>query len=230
MPGEGEDGAKDDIFKEAGRRARAEDLSIRRMAEAMRLVSFRDYLASAVDRMPTILPAISASVGITLPEVLQRLRPTPTWPACAGRRSMPSIAKPLPSFVTLGRRWTATTGPADVYAHPMRIGRALLSDGAFDGAFANRVEVAVSGRWLEIAMRGAVFELATHEGSARLKLKGRLPELVLSSCVGRRLDTVVDLALLRDRGLIIESAGIVGTRTVLHFHVDGELVEFPWRN
>ncbi|MGP7795631.1 hypothetical protein [Sphingomonas sp. CLY1604] len=221
----GDDGRRA-IFREAGRRARDEAVTISRMAEAMRLASFRSYIASAVDMMPAILPDVTASIGLSLAEAVQRLRPTAAWPACAGRNVEASTPRPLPSFVALGRRWSATTAAGNVHAHPSRIGSALLAD----GALTDWVEIVACGRWLEVAMRSDAFELATHEGAARLKLEGRLPEVVLATCAGRRLDEVVDLPLLRGRSLLIDTAGVSAADTVLRLRVGGASVAFPWRD
>ncbi|WP_210357326.1 hypothetical protein [Sphingomonas beigongshangi] len=214
------------IFKEAGRRAREEVRAITRMAEAMRLTSFRAYLASVIDIMPTILPDMSSSVGLPLTESLQRLRPYAHWPTYAGRNVAPPTPKRLPLFATLGRRITATTDVSDVYAHPLRIGTALLSD----GALTDWVEIIASGRWLEISMRSDAFALATHEGTAQLKLPGLVPEVLLSTCAGQPLNDVVDHPLLRDRSVVIDSARLVGSQTVLQFRLGGSPVAFPWRD
>lgn len=224
MSNAGDDDRRNVIFKGAGCRAREEVLAITRLAEAMRLASFRAYLDSAVDLMPALLPAVSISVGVSLSEALQRLRPSAAWPSCAGRNVAPA-ARRLPSFAALGRRWSMNVSTSDVDAHPSRIGAAIISD----GAFLDWAEIAATGRWLEIALRSDAFKLATHEGAARLKLPGRLPDLVLSTCPGRPLDDVVDHALLRGRGLVIDTASGFGSETVLHFRVDATPVRFPWR-
>ncbi|NYD89214.1 hypothetical protein [Sphingomonas melonis] len=217
---------RDIIFKEAGRRAREENLTITRMVEAMRLASFRDYLASVVDLMPTILPSVAESVGLTLPETFQRLRPSAAWPACTGRSVAAPVRKRLPSFAIMGRRWSATLSSNDIHAESPRIGAALLPE----AAPTDRIEIVPMGRWLEIVYRKDAFELTTREGAAQLRLEGRLPEVIQSTCVGRRLDEVVDLALLRDQGLVIESVRVLSPYTLLQMRVQGSAVAFPWRN
>lgn len=224
MTDECDDDSRRTIFKEAGRRAREEERSIARMAEAMRLASFRAYLASAVDMMPTILPDVATLAGIGASDALQRLRPCASWSGCAGRNFAMAAQKRLPSFATLGRRFSATPA-GDAYAHLARVGTALLSD----GALADWIEIVASGQWLEITMRSKAFELATFEGMARLKVEGRLPDVLLSTCAGRRLEDVVDHPLLRDRSLVIDSAWLMGSGTVLQFRIGGSRVAFPWR-
>jgi len=199
----------DTVMLAAARRAREEARVLDRLVESLRLASFRTYLATTVNSMSALVPAIVELAGSDVASATQRIRPVHHWP----RR-----LHPLRPSVNARRR-----GGAAEYEPPApRVGDAVLADGLSEW-----VEVAVAGASLDVLLRSDASELSTHDGMALLKL-GPLPEIALQACAGRAVDDVVDHPLLWGRGYMVERAVSFRSRSMIAFNVGRSPLRLPW--
>ena len=197
----------DRVMLAAARRAREEARVLDQMVENMRLTSFRTYLAATVHRMSSIVPDVLSVGRSDVGAALQRIRPGHLWPANTRPRS--ALRDPMSA------RYNQ---PLDT---PL-IGDTVILDGLKDW-----IEATIYGGSLEVLLRGPAYTLSTHTGTARLKIEA-LPHTAVGSCVGRAIEDVVDHALLRGRGFVVEKAARVGTATIVSFEVGSLPLQVPW--
>jgi len=222
------DDGTDAVFREAGRRAREDILTIDRLATSMRLAAFRGYLTDAVRSMSALVPELLAAAGTDVRSALQRLRPSRGWPGCAGRSDHAAAAyRVRPVVRAFGRKsWPQVAPRFDIHALPMRVGDAIVTD----GALADWVEVAVAGTCLDVTSRSDAYELSTAGGMARIRFPGELPEIVAATALRRPLDDLVDHPLVRGRGFVAGKVSCGSGETILEFKVGLLPLETPWRD
>jgi hypothetical protein len=199
--------AREGVMLAAARRACEEARVLNRMVENMRLTSFRTYLAATVNSMSSIVPDVLSVGRSDVGAALQRIRPGHLWPENTRPRS--ALRGSMSSYYN-----QALDTPL--------IGDAVILDGLKDW-----IEAVIYGGSLEVLLRGPAYTLSTRTGTARMKLEA-IPHTAVGSCVGRAIEEVVDHALLRGRGFVVEKAARVGTSTVVSFEVGTRPLEMPW--
>ncbi len=215
-------------FGQAGRRAREDILTIDRLASAMRLAAFRNYLTDALRSMSALVPDMLTSGGTDVQAALQRMRPSRGWPGCAGRPDHAAASfRVRPTTKAFGcRTWSPAAPRFDVEALPLRVGDAVI----LDGALADWVEVAVAGRCLDVTLRGNACALSTAAGMAKIRMPGELPHTVAAAAVHRPLDDLLDHPLLRGRGFVARNVSCLSGETTVEFEVGLLPLETPWRD
>lgn len=215
-------------FGRAGRRAREDILTIDRLASAMRLAAFRSYLTDALRSMSVLVPDMLASGGTDVQAALQRMRPSRGWPGCAGLPDYAAASFRVRPRIRAfgGKTWSSTATRFDVDVLPLRVGDAVM----IDGALADWVEVAVAGRCLDVTLRGDACALSTAAGMARIRIPGELPDTVAAAAVRRPLDDLLDHPLLRGRGFVARNVSCLSGETTVEFEVGLLPLETPWRD
>jgi hypothetical protein len=203
---------------EASRRARDEALMLDRLVETLRLASFRSYLTATVVSMSALVPDVLALVASDVPSALQRIRPGSSWPSITKLEAEYGRTGPTTNRrVKVGKRFFKRPAPL--------MGDAVLAE----GALGDWVEAKIFGGSLDVTLRGGSFELSTQDGTGYVRCGGKLPDTVISACVGRPLTDVVDHPILQSRGFVISDAAQVAGASSLTFDVGRLPLELPWR-
>lgn len=211
-------------FRLAGIRARQEAQAIKAAADAMRLASFRRYLAAAVNSMSSPVADVLALIDVDVEGALRRLRPCRTWPSRAGfDMEHTNRSKPRQSVTKRsGARFRRSR--IDMYAFPYRVGDAILND----GALSQWVEVAVECAHLDVTLRSGSFELSTVAGKARVSMAMTLPDVMISACLGRRLNEVITHELFVGRDYIINAVDSVDGELTVEFETGSVPIPSIW--
>lgn len=203
-------------------RALRESIAIDRVAGDMRLASFRAFLRATVSSMSALAPDVLGSVGFDVEQALGILRPVRNWLNDAHAYISP-VRRPKGRRVGGGREWSIRVDLWGGEPHDLR-GDGIVREGAL-GDF---LLIGILGSSLEIHLQGTAFQLTTRAGVAHLALDRTLPDMLAASCRGRPLDDVVDHALMRGRGLVVDEVLQTDCRSVLVFACGEIGLRTPW--
>lgn len=207
-------GMEDDEF--AARWADADDNAGRRRR---RTLLWRRHLQAGVVAISPALLDMATARGVDLHRACQRLRPPARW-------SGPNAFGPL--------GWDESWPAPSPWRAPSRSGRwyraarvvraRAVPSGHPDGMFA----VAVDGRALSGCARVGNAELLTHGECLQLWFWEKLPEAVLAAAVGRRLDSLIDHAVVTGRPYRIGRVVDRGFATMIEAETGLVRFAMPW--